>query len=301
MSIHGILALQQRIEARLSADQMSALREDLEGARVGEDAIHSTLTIASKRSGRRHLVMRFAERAQATVSCTYGALKVGEWRVDEAVKVWLLSALATETADPNRLLFEVYARGDTEAKVACLRALNFTTGSIEAGLELVHDAGRTYLNELMEAGWRDSLFSARHLSAEEYRKAVLKALFCQVEIEGFMGLEERADAELARSLCAYANEREAAGREVPSALWPVAARFPSPGLVARLIGRLEHPSALEREIAARSLLATRDERAHPFLQDRLSREEDPSVREALEEALSAPQRESASSQATDQR
>jgi len=284
---NGIQDLQHQLEERLSAEQMSALRADLEGARVGGDAIHSTLTIASKRSGRRHLVMRFAERTQATVRCAYGSLKVGAWRLDEAVKVWLLSELATEVPDPNRLLFEVYAKGDTEAKVACLRALNFTSGSVEAGLELVHDAGRTYLNELMEAGWRDSPFSARHLSAEEYRKAVLKALFCQVDIEGFIGLEERADEELARSLCAYANEREAAGREVPSALWPVAARFPSPGLVARLIGRLEHPSAVERGIAARALLAARDLRAHPFIQDRLSREEDATVRGALEEALNA--------------
>ena len=153
------------------------------------------------------------------------------------------------------------------------------------GLELVRDAGRTYLNELMEAGWRDNPFAARFLSAEEYRKAVLKALFCQVDIEGFIGLEERADEELAQSLCAYANEREAAGREVPSALWPDAARFPSPGLVARLIGRLEHPVTLERSIAARALTAAADPRALPFLEDRLSREEEPSVREAIMRAL----------------
>lgn len=285
MNLNGTHALFKLLESRLSVAQLTALHEDLDAAHADDEQVHAALTMASQRSDRRHLILRFAERAQAEVEGRYGALKVGAWRLDEAVKVWLLTELTERAEDPNARLFEIYSQGDTEAKVACLRALNFTKGSVDQGLQLVHDAGRTYLNALMEAGWRDNPFAAQHLSAEAYRKAVLKALFCQVDIGGFIGLEQRADEELARSLCAYANEREAAGREVPSALWPVAARFPSPGLVARLIGRLEHPSASEREIAARALGAARDTRATPFLEDRLSREVDPAVRAALQRAL----------------
>jgi len=273
------------IQARLSAAQLAELQAELKGLAESPERVHSALTPIARRYGRRHLIGTFSARSQQRVEGEYGPVHVGEWRLDEAIKVWLLSELARAEAQPNQRLFQVYEQGDTEAKVACLRALNFTQGDLEAGLALVHDAGRTYLNELMEAGWRDNPFAARHLSDEEYRKAVLKALFCQVDISGFIGLAERADEELARSLCAYADEREAAGREVPSALWPVAARYPSPGLVARLIGRLEHPSAQERLIAAQALKAAADERAEPFLRDRLDREQVTSVREAIELAL----------------
>ena len=149
---------------------------------------------------------------------------------------------------------------------------------------MIHDAGRTYLSELMEAGWCHSPFASRYLSDEEYRKAVLKSLFCDVPVSGFMGLEERADAELARSLCEYADEREAAGRIVPSAVLRVAAFYPQPGLLARLIGRLEHPSTEERLTAAIGLERTGDQRALSFIQERVGREEDPEVNAALKHA-----------------
>lgn len=285
MKVSELQTLYDLIQKRVDQEQLTLLNKDVEEAHNHIEQIHSALTMVAKRSGRRHLIKGFSDRTTARIEGLYGSLHVGTWRVDEAVKVWLLANLAARSIEPNQLLFTVYAQGDTEAKVACLRALNFTHGSSQIGLELIHDAGRTYLNELMEAGWRDNPFAARYLSAEEYRKAVLKALFCQIDIEGFIGLESRADEELARSLCAYANEREAAGREVPSTLWPVAARFPSPGLVARLIGKLEHPASLERIIAARSLKAAADPRALPFLEDRLTREEIREVQNTLQSAI----------------
>jgi hypothetical protein len=184
-------------------------------------------------------------------------------------------------------LYLIYDASDTEGRVACLRAINFLDGDVAGGLKVIYDAGRTYLSELMEAGWCYSPFASHHLSDEEYRKAVLKALFCDVPVSGFMGLEQRADAELARSLCEYANEREAAGRVVPSEVLRVAAFYPQPGMLARLIGRLEHPSIEERLTAAIGLERTGDQRALSFIQERMTREEYPEVIQALHQAASS--------------
>ena len=123
------------------------------------------------------------------------------------------------------------------------------------------------------------------MSDVEYRKAILKALFCDVPIDGFLGLSERADRELALSLKDFADEREAAGRAVPDVLWPVLAMHPQPGLIARLIGRLEHPLAAQRLVAARSLRNAKDERALSFLEERLSREDNGKVVEAIRDAI----------------
>lgn len=149
---------------------------------------------------------------------------------------------------------------------------------------MVADAGRTYLPSLLGAAWRHNPFSAEHLSDHDYRKAVLKAFFCDVPVEGFLRLEERADAELAESLCDYIDERQAAGRSVPRALWPIAAMHPRPGLVARLIGLLEHPDRAERLVAAKALRNSRDARAASFVGERLERESDDEVRAALASA-----------------
>jgi hypothetical protein len=254
-------------------------------AEATPESVGRMLLEAGRAVGRRPLIAGFAEREGATLTGTHGMMKIGHWRTDEAVRSLLLAHVADATEHPFRTLYALYDQGDTEARVAALRALNLVDdASPEQGLEMVFDAGRTYLEELMAAAWTHNPFATAHLNDTEYRKAVLKALFCDVPVDGFIGLEERADAELAKSLCEYADERVAAGRPVPHAVWIVAARHPRPGLVARLVGALEHPLPVERRVAATALANARDVRALPFVEERLAREEDPAVLDALSRA-----------------
>ena len=109
----------------------------------------------------------------------------------------------------------------------------------------------------------------------------MKALFCDVSIEGFLNIEHAADQELSRRLCEFANEREAAERTVPQAVWRVASYHPIPGLVARLIGHLEHPKRQERLTAVICLGRAQNSLAIPFLEDRLTREDDIEIQQTL--------------------
>ena len=86
-------------------------------------------------------------------------------------------------------------------------------------------------------------------------------------------------------LLSYVTEREMAVRAVPPDIWPVAGRAPIPGTVARLVGYLEHPLAAHRAGAALGLGLTGDSRGRPFLEERLPREADESVRAAIVRAL----------------
>jgi hypothetical protein len=249
------------------------------------EQVNQDLLSVRQHLGSQILVASFVDRDTKVLPGHYGEVPIGHWKVNEAFKVLYLSLLVDSLEDSYLRLFEIYNQGDSECRVACLRALNFTTGIEKQGLDLIYDAGRTYLPDLLSAAWHHNPFSSHALSDTEYRKAVLKALFCEIPVEGFLRLNERADAELSRSLCEYANEREAAGRQVPLSIWTVAARFPLPGLVARLIGRLEHPNQEERLNAACALQSTADPRAESFLQERLSREQDINVQHALKDAL----------------
>jgi hypothetical protein len=279
-------ALRRSIDRELNSDWAQPFSELIAEARTDIEEMNSALLQLPKIFGRRHLVSAFSSRPKATITGDFGDVPIGHWRIDEALKVLLLAESVGDEDGASQRLFEIYDQGDSEARVACLRALNFTLDAPHGGLTLVYDAGRTYLTELMGAAWCHNPFSSTHLTDEEYRKAVLKSLFCDLPVDGFLGLEERADSELARSLCEYANEREAAGRPVPYAVWAISARFPQPGLVARFIGKLEHPLEEERAVAARALGEARDRRGESFLKDRLRREESPTVIEEIECALS---------------
>ena len=120
-------------------------------------------------------------------------------------------------------------------------------------------------------------------------EAVLKVAFVGLALERVVGLAARADAAFAQSLVDLACEREAATRPVPPAMWPIAARFPPPGLAAKLLGYLEHPSPDHRAAAAAALaaLVATDPRVRPFLADRAAREPVPAIRQTLSRAVEA--------------
>ena len=281
-------ALHAMLDARLE-DRAGWLQARLAHADV--ETVGRMSLEAGTAVGRRPLVAAFAEREAAQLETPHGPMRVGHWRTDEAVRTLLLAHVADLTDSPFQTLYRLYDQGDTEARVAALRAINLVADErVADGLEIVFDAGRTYLAELMSAGWTHNPFSSKYLSDLEYRKAVLKALFCDVPVEGFVGLEQRADPELAKSLCAYADERVAAGRPVPRPVWIVAALHPRPGLVARLIGMLENPLPDERRVAATALANARDPRALPFVVERIEREQDATVRAALQRAVEATPR-----------
>jgi hypothetical protein len=190
--------------------------------------------------------------------------------------------------DPSQsateLARELYFTGDLRERSGALRGLA-VIGRGDGALDAVLDAGRVTAVELFEAVIAENPYASRVLPDEEFRKLVLKSAFVGVSLDRVIGLETRADAELSRMLLSYVTEREVAGRSVPPDVWPIVARYGSPGLAAKLCGYLEHPAEAHRAAAARALGHLADPRARPFLEDRLARETDPAVRRALERAI----------------
>ncbi len=289
---HARLELYHFIEGQSTADQQAMLTKRIKDCIQVNDQqrlslIGESLLAIGRLVSKRHVIRDFAARSLAATPCPLGMLPIGDWLQTDLVRTYLIAQVFSQSYDESKrfkVLYQLYDASDTEGKVACLRSLHFMQGQIKDGLEVIHDAGRTYLSELLEAAWCNNLFSSTYMSTEEFRKAVMKALFCDVSIEGFLGIDRAADQELSRRLCEYANEREAAERTVPLAVWRVAAYYPVEGLVARLIGRLEHPKREERLCAAISLLRANDDLALPFIESRLRREEDPEIHSVLSQA-----------------
>src|SRR5439155_9484986 len=133
-----------------------------------------------------------------------------------------------------------------------LRALAVLDASPEA-LDALLDACRVNQAEVFEAAIADNPWASATLPLHEFRKAVLKCAFVGIPLARVADLARRADHELSEMLLGYVSERELAGRSVPPDVWPVVAFHPVPGLAARLLGYLEHPSAAHRAAAARAL------------------------------------------------
>ncbi|MGN9779372.1 EboA domain-containing protein [Micromonospora sp. H33] len=132
------------------------------------------------------------------------------WTADEAARALLLTALpADEVAGQVDLL---YRHGDAAEKRAVLKALPLLPVGA-AGVPLLHDAIRTNDTRLVAAALGRY---ARHLDASMWRQAVLKCVFMGVPLAAVDALDERADGELATMLAGLADERAAAGRDMPA-------------------------------------------------------------------------------------
>ena len=150
-------------------------------------------------------------------------------RADRAAR--MLIALAHGDHDPGapeRLLLHA----DVEESVAIYRALAlFPDGT---RLDAAVGRGlRTHAQPVFEAIAHANPWPAAHLDEHRWNHMVLKALFVGSALAPIEGLDARANPTLARMLLDFADERRAAGREVPEELWRCALPFAPP---ERLVG-----------------------------------------------------------------
>lgn len=274
---HELLEL---VRAATSAEGMTWLERALADIAAGDAEIAQLFPATARKLGRGSL------GAPASAQ-PYGA-SLAAWHTDDAGRALLLAAAkeAVGSAFPQVAL-DLYTHGDARERVGVLRALTLFTGE-PALLPIVLDAVRTNQGSLFEATLCDNPYTSTHLPDLEFRKAVLKAVFVGLSIRRVVNLHQRANAELARSLVDYINEREAASRSVPAELWPFVALHPPEGAAAKIIGYLEHPSVDHRIACAEalaSIVVGGDATALAFLRSRARRETDPAVRDALSSAL----------------
>ncbi|MAG55047.1 MAG: hypothetical protein CMJ83_02025 [Planctomycetes bacterium] len=180
-----------------------------------------------------------------------GIVPVGDGRVDlGALRVCDLFAadLLLRLPSVDGHLEKLYFQGDAEERRMVLRALPF----IESGAtvcRLMAEAHRTNDEVIFESGNLDSDLVTRLLDDDAYNRVVLKCAFMAAPKERLLGWETRGNPALSEALFDFMTEREAAGRPI----WP--------------------------DTAAICALETSS------LTERLGREADPTLQEALKRLL----------------
>ncbi|MDX2540363.1 EboA domain-containing protein [Streptomyces sp. WI04-05B] len=147
--------------------------------------------------------------------------------VDEAARALLLAALPLHGQALVDEVTALHRYGDPAEQRAVLRALpQLDPERTGRFLDLVRQTLRGNDTTLIEAALGP--YAADHLPSDEYRQAVLKCVFCEIPLARVAGLDDRADAELARMLTDFAHERTAAGRPVPEDIAPLVRPFTTP-------------------------------------------------------------------------
>ena len=187
------------------------------------------------------------------------------WSADQAARVLLLLALER---DPRRLargLEQLCNSADVSELVAFYRGLPLYP---EAPLYLARatEGLRTNIKGVFEAIAQRNPYPSEQFPQAAWNQMVLKALFVGSALWPIVGLDQRANGELARMLSDYAHERWSASRPVSPELWRCVGPHASGTLLKDLERVLNEGTDPERRAAALALQASPDSRASALLQ-----------------------------------
>jgi hypothetical protein len=216
------------------------------------------------------------------------ALQTTHWTLTDAARVTLL--LAASAAHPESALTlanAVFRCSDEAARAALVRGLALFPAP--AALKVIaREAARSDSPDVFRALALRNPYPAIYFEEPELNEMVLTALARELPLEQIVGLEARANRELARLCEEYIAGRRAAGHAIPSDIWLALGPEASPAGEALMVEHLGHEDRRHRYYAALATLR-RSHTVVPLrarLVARLDVERDPAVVEVLRRAAS---------------
>lgn len=195
------------------------------------------------------LPIAISDEQQAVLNAA-GFGYINSWTIDRLARVWLLAGL-----DPGdkELLFSsinrLFLSAEVNEAVALYSALPFLPHP-EIWAKRCAEGIRNNIGSVLEAIMENNPYPAANLDEAAWNQLVLKAFFTEKNIKLIVGLDQRANLQLALTLVDYAQERWAAGREVHPQLWRLVGRFINPEIFETLKTGLQHYNQVEQRAIA---------------------------------------------------
>ena len=167
------------------------------------------------------------------------------WTLDQLVRLDLLMQLDPANIDS---LFET---AEMQEAVTLTRALPFLPNSSTYLLRAT-DAVRSNMGPVFDAIAFENTYPKDYFNESAWNQLVLKCIFNDKAIHQIIGLDERANQDLANTLSDFAHERWSANRRVPSQVWRLIPRFMNETLYAD-VEKLVH-SENPRDVLAATLV-----------------------------------------------
>ena len=189
------------------------------------------------------------------------------WSVADAARILLLSTVSAASENFATTFRGLCVTADVAELTSLYRGLPLYAGPA-ALLDQVAEGLRSNMRSVFEAIVHHSPYPKTHFDEHRWNHMVLKALFVGSPLAPIQGLDARANAELARMLCDFAHERQAAGRTVPYAIWRCVgpfARGPALDDLARVLA--DRADSTGQRAAALALAACPEPRAAHLLQE----------------------------------
>jgi hypothetical protein len=235
----------------------------------------ATYSAAPRYTGRAELVL--GESARAAAQAVRPGWQPRDWSLDQVGRAYVLLALPAHDAESHaQTLRTLAASAELRELIALYRSLPLLPHAAQHRA-LAVEGVRSNMMAIFNAVALDNPYPAEQFEPLAWNQLVLKAVFLGSPLYRIQGLDQRANAPLARMLIDYAHERWAAGRSITPELWRVVGPFASGQMLRDLPRALQDGDPLQQEAAALALSQSPAEEAaallaqRPDLQERIGR------------------------------
>jgi hypothetical protein len=172
------------------------------------------------------------------------------WTHDQLIRVLLLLYLPYENeVEYLKILNQLFETGEVSELVALYSALPLLPHP-QLHLNRAMEGIRSNIAPVFEAIALNNPYPKDYFSESAWNQLFLKAIFTEKKIWQIQGIDERANADLARICSDYAHERWAAGRVVTPELWQPVTKFVNKLIINDLEKLFQNPDPIQSQAAA---------------------------------------------------
>lgn len=211
-------------------------------------AFNSAFAQMPRKTGRS--TIRVDEEESARLASIVPGFFITGWPADRLCRAWLL--LQLEASDKNEYtkrieaLFIAAEMNELVALYSALPLLAYPRHWKKRCAEGI----RSNIGDVLQAIMCSNPYPSGYLEEAAWNQMVLKAFFTEKKVQHIVGLDRRANPELAAILLDYAHERRAAHRSVNPQLWRCIGKFIDEKSIADIERLFDSEDEAEREAAA---------------------------------------------------
>ena len=211
------------IQENLSSETFGWLSEKSVLVSQSTAQLNTTFVSIPRKTGK--VAIRFTAKQAEAISLARPHFTIDNWTIDRLCRVWLLLNIdSSKKEDYFRSIENLFLAAEMNELVALYSSLpvlqypELWRGRCSEGI-------RSNIGIVLEAIICNNPYPSEQLSEAAWNQLVMKAFFTDKPIHQVIGLDQRANKELANMLSDYANERWAATRPVNPQLWRCVGKF----------------------------------------------------------------------------
>ncbi len=209
---------------------------------------NTAFAIVPRKTGRS--VIKLTEEQHDQLQSFRCNLFIRHWKIDRLCRVWLLMHIdASDEKHYVQTIESFFLAAEMTELVALYSALPLLTYP-ELWRSRCIEGIRSNIGDVLQAIMCLNPYPSEQLNEQAWNQLVLKAFFTEKPVHQIIGLDERANPQLANTLADYADERFAAGRPVNPQLWRCVAKFMDERIFRNIMRIFNSGNEVEKQAAA---------------------------------------------------